>query len=243
MVKPLAALAGLVCGGSASAAHAACSLALVLALDVSASVDAQEYRQQLHGLAGALRAPKVQRQILDSAQAPIWLAAFEWSSTQYQRELLDWRPLSSRADIEAAADTLIRQSRQSSPPPTAIGAAMRYASSIFAGGPDCWRQTLDISGDGTNNDGPLPTHVHGDAAYQSVTVNGLVIGSDTATTGRDERQMELMELSAYFRRRVIHGPGAFIEIAHGFDDYERAMTRKLLRETKALRMGDAILAQ
>lgn len=231
------ALAGLISLALTRGTEAACNLALLLGLDVSASVDAEEYKLQLQGLAAALRSPEVQRQILATSDAPIWLAAFEWSSAEYQRPLLDWRPLRSSADIEAAAQSIVSQIRQSSPPATAIGSALRYATAQFADGPLCWRRTLDISGDGKSNDGPLPPHVHRDPDFRSITVNALVIGADTANTGRDERQLGIMELSAYFRRRVIHGPGAFIEIAQGFSDYERAMTRKLLRETKSLQLG------
>lgn len=222
--------------GLGGAAQAACSLALALGLDVSASVDEAEYRLQLDGLAAALRAPDVQRQILSNAETPIWLTAFEWAGADHQRSLLGWRPLSTARDIEAVARQLEATRRQRSTSSTAIGAAMRHASGLFERGPGCWRRTLDLSGDGTNNDGPLPNYVTRAAAYRGVTVNGLVIGADVSK-GRDERQMELMELSAYYRRRVIHGPGAFIEVAQGFEDYERAMTRKLLRETRALQLG------
>ncbi len=211
---------------------------MALGLDVSASVDTAEYRLQLDGLAAALRAPQLQRQILRDAHAPVWIVAFEWAGSDHQRVLIDWRPLGSAEEIEAVARQLEGVRRSRSSPSTAIGAAMRYASHLFDRGPVCWRRTLDLSGDGTNNDGPSPGDISRAVGYRDITVNGLVIGADRAM-GRDERQMALMELSAYFRRRVIHGPGAFIEVAQGFEDYERAMTRKLLRETRAMQLGAA----
>ena len=105
----------------------------------------------------------------------------------------------------------------------------------FQDGPDCWRYTLDLSGDGTNNDGPPPEEMR--AQLVGRDINGLIVALDL-TVGRDERQMDLMELSAYYRTRVIKGSDAFIEVAQGFGDFERAMTKKLLRETENVIIGD-----
>jgi hypothetical protein len=217
-------------------AQSACRQALLLGIDVSGSVDAREYRQQMRGLAGALLSPEVSQTFLLSPQAPVSLAVYEWSATTYQRIVQPWRTITSIADLEAVALRLRSETRRAGRGATAIGVSMDYAAWMFANGPECWKRTLDLSGDGKNNDGPFPEHVRLRPEFSDVTINGLVIGSDVSR-GRDERQMEVMELSAYFRRRVIHGPGAFIEVALGFADYQRAMERKLLRELEGLVIG------
>ena len=91
---------------------------------------------------------------------------------------------------------------------------------------DCERRTLDVSGDGTNNDGIAPELARRDAALAGVTVNGLVIGANVATLGR------------YYQQFVIQGPGAFVESAEDYDGFERAMRRKLLRELGVIEMSD-----
>jgi hypothetical protein len=209
----------------------ACRLALVLAVDVSGSVDPREYRLQLDGIGAALLDPDVSAQILATPETPVMLAVFEWSNSLYRREIINWIALDSYARLAEVAGILRGHYTRPKQGATAIGSAMLYADAMFERGPQCWYRTIDISGDGTNNFGPEPEDIRTLKAFEQVTINGLVIGSDNTTHGRDERQMEMMELSAYFRSRVIRGANAFIEIAQGFDDFERAMTRKLLRET------------
>ena len=216
-------------------AEAACRLALALGLDVSGSVDAIEYRLQLDGLAHALESPKVAAQILAQPETPVIIAVYEWSGAASQSLILDWTEITSDADLARVALSIRARTRQIvTDQATAIGAAIGFAAALFEAGPSCWTRTLDLSGDGKNNDGPRPIEVV--ERWQGFGINALVIGSD-ATRGRDERQMEVMDLSAYFRRRVIRGPGAFVEVALGFSDYERAMERKLLRETALPQMG------
>ena len=218
----------------ATSAEAGCRLALALGMDVSGSVDAGEYRQQLDGLANALTSAEVQSQVLQSPSQPIWVAAFEWAGQFNQRLLVDWTPLDSADRIASVAETLRTTQRKPGRNSTGIGGAMLYAERLFQQMPNCWEYTLDLSGDGTNNDGAAPDVVRRELPGRNI--NGLVIGL-SETVGRDERQMDLMELSAYYRRKVIQGPSAFIEVAVGFDDFERAMTRKLLRETRSALLG------
>ena len=216
------------------AAQAQCRLALALGMDVSGSVDQVEYRLQLDGLANALLNEEVQAQLLLTPDAPVWVAAYEWAGRFNQRLLVDWVALDSADAIRSVAATLRRTERRSGINSTGIGGAMLFAERMFERRPDCWRYTLDISGDGTNNDGPAPEEIRKRLVGRDI--NGLVIALDL-TVGRDERQMDLMELSAYYRKRIIQGPDAFIEVALGFEDFERAMTKKLLRETQNLMVG------
>lgn len=219
--------------GSGSA-QTGCRQALALALDVSGSVDAGEYRLQLDGLAEALTTPAVSGAILASG-APIALYVFEWSGPQYQRVLVPWTLIHDRPTLTGVARTLAETRRRPAPPSTALGTAMATGAMALRQAPDCWTSTLDISGDGKSNTGPRPQDVDDLPALAGVTVNGLVIltvDSMGAGPGMDD-------LVSYFENRVIRGPGAFVEVANGFEDYARAMERKLLREIKALAVGQA----
>ncbi len=206
-----------------------CRQALALGLDVSGSVDAREYRLQLDGLAAALTDPRVARALLSLPAAPVRLAVYEWSGPGYQHLLLNWTEVTDRATLDRIAARLAATGRQTAPPATGLGAAMRYGADLLDRQPGCWRRTLDISGDGRHNQAPHPREVKSRLEPRGITLNALVIGAD-APRGGDSRQPEIGALSSYFRAWVILGPGAFVQTALGFDAYQAAMTRKLLRE-------------
>ncbi|XDA97615.1 DUF1194 domain-containing protein [Sulfitobacter sp. LCG007] len=208
----------------AGGAQAACRQALALALDVSGSVDLHEYRLQLDGLVTALNDPEVRAILLSQPQAPVALLVFEWSGPGDQAVLVPWTTVDGPAALKAISTTLASAERRVTTPGTALGEAMTAGAAHLAGAPDCWKRTLDISGDGKSNLGPRPRDVKPDVTAEGVTVNGLVVGSDNA--GRDVTA----ELTAYFRAEVIIGPEAFVETALGYEDYAQAMARKLKRE-------------
>jgi len=212
---------------------AQCRQALVLGLDVSGSIDAREYRLQLDGLAGALLDQQVADALLIQPAAPVSLAVFEWSGPAYQRMLLDWTAIRDPATLAQVAARLTNKHRTPAPPGTALGNAMLFGAGLLANKSNCWKRTLDISGDGKHNFGPHPRDVQQALSTFPITVNALVIGADTATAG-GTRQVEIAELSSYFSAWVITGPGAFVETALGYDDYQAAMIRKLLRELQGM---------
>jgi len=213
-----------------------CRQALALGLDVSGSVDATEYRLQLNGLAGALSDPEVRQALLAMPGSPVHLNVFEWSGVTYRRQLLPWTAITDAEALQAAIDQLRTTRRDTSPATTAIGAAMDYGAWLLERKAGCWRRTLDISGDGQSNEGTRPRDVRDSGAMAGLTVNALVIGADNPATG-DRRADEIAELESYFRAEVIFGDDAFVETALGFHDYERAMTRKLLREISVFAIG------
>ncbi len=217
---------------------AACRQALVLALDVSGSVDSREYRLQLDGLAAALSNPQVRAALLAMPQAPVDMAIFEWSAPTYQRQLLPWTSITDAATLTPIITRLRSTTRQNAPPGTAIGTAMQTGAALLSGRDTCWKRTLDISGDGKHNNGPHPRDLRSAMEAQGVVVNALTIGVGTARIG-DRRQAEIAELQSYFRAYVIAGPGAFVETALGFEDYEAAMVRKLIRELEGLSIARA----
>lgn len=216
---------------------AACRLALVLALDVSGSVDAREYDLQVAGVATALQDAEVRSLILSDPAAPVELAVFEWSGSRYQRQIVDWTTLATPEAIDRVAARLGRWSRIPAPEATGIGSAMQVALGQIRDGPTCWRRVLDLSGDGKNNDWPSPRQVRESGVLGDITVNALVIGS--APLRGETRAAGMAELVAYFHAEVLHGPGAFVETALGYEDYSEAMKRKLLKELQTLVVGAA----
>ncbi|MEM1351084.1 MAG: DUF1194 domain-containing protein [Pseudomonadota bacterium] len=221
---------------SAWPAAAACRQALALGLDVSGSVDLREYRLQLDGLVAALNAPDV-RQILFSAPgAPVSILVYEWSGPQDQEVLVPWTALTGPDVLAEVSAGLARTERRAATPGTALGVAMQEGVRHLAEKQHCWKRTLDISGDGKSNLGPIPRYVKDDLGQSGVSINALVIGSDAPATG-DRRQADIAELSSYFRSEVILGPDAFVQTAIGFEGYEAAMTAKLERELERLEIG------
>jgi len=217
---------------------AQCRQALALGLDVSGSVDSHEYRLQLDGLAAALLRPEVQALVLSDPANPVRLAVFEWSESQFQRMLIDWSTLRSGSDLQAIAERLKTTHRAPAPQGTAVGAAMQFGAGLLARQPDCWKRTLDLSGDGKHNVGPHPRTAKSALSGAGITINGLVIGADDPGNG-DTRYVQIGELSAYYNAWVILGPGAFVETALGFEAYEDAMARKLIRELDTLVLSQA----
>jgi hypothetical protein len=226
----------LLLGLAAQDAQAQCRQALALGLDVSGSVDAIEYRLQLDGLAGALMRPEVQEAFLSFPASPVRLYVFEWAGSGSQRRLLPWTAIESAADLARVAGVLRATPRDPRDPATAVGQAMLFGARALAQQPDCWRHTLDLSGDGKSNVGPRPRDLKSDPRLSRVTVNGLVIGAMGSTVG-DRRQAEIGDIWAYFTVEVIRGDDPFVEVAVGFEDFENAMARKLLKELQTLVVG------
>ncbi len=212
------------------AADAACRQALAIGLDVSGSVDEVEYRLQLDGLAAALTSPEVAGTLLSDTAAPVRITVYDWSGPRDQRILLPWTGIDNAAALDAAAAVLTGFERSAGAPTTALGVARQAGLAMLETQGDCWRRTLDLSGDGISNAGPRPQDL--DPAPSDVTVNALVVLPPSG--GADA-----MALTAYFRAYVLSGPDAFVETASGFEDYEEAMRRKLLRELRSLTLGMA----
>ncbi|WP_368187315.1 DUF1194 domain-containing protein [Aestuariibius sp. HNIBRBA575] len=221
-------------GAFAGQASAQCRQALALGLDVSGSVDAQEYRMQLDGLRAALNDPKVVRALIGSYDHHVRLLVYEWSSADFQRILVPWTQMETQADLAQVSRQLSQTTRQSSGPSTALGSAMSFGLNALTQQSECWGHTLDISGDGISNTGPRPQDVSDQNGPDGAVVNGLTIG----VAIQDNLHIpQIGDLNAYYRAYVIRGPSAFVETAIGFEDYQNAMTRKLLRELQSIAIG------
>ncbi|MGB5865760.1 MAG: DUF1194 domain-containing protein [Sulfitobacter sp.] len=198
-----------------------CRLALVLAMDVSSSVDATEDTLQRSGVVAALTSPDVEAAFFAS-DLPVALAMYEWSGRYNQELILDWTLINNRADLVRAAEVVAASKRSHNDFPTAMGYALGYGAQMLERAPQCLRKTLDMAGDGHSNEGFPPSSAYREFAFDGVTVNGLVVNAADF-----EGEVGLMD---FYRDEVIYGPGAFMIVAQGFDDYERAMRRKLERE-------------
>ena len=222
----------------ATPAEAACRLALALALDVSGSVDAREYRLQLDGVAAALVAPEVQNAFFSQPGAQVEIAVYQWGAPWQQRILLDWTAVTSVQTLDRISLRLRNTSVTFKDPSTAIGSAMEFGIAMLSDRPDCWLRTLDISGDGPSNWGPHPDRIARGGAGDFITINGLVVNPE-ARDNIDKDLTEVTTLLEYYEAYVIRGPQGFVEIARDFDDFERAMTRKLTRELATVMVSEA----
>lgn len=213
----------------ATPVDAACRQALAIGLDISGSVDQHEHRLQLDGLAGALTDKTVQDAFVAIPNAPIRLFVYEWSGSGVQHPLVAWHDITDKSELDKIAALLRATTQRPKELRTALGRAMLFGANALNTQIDCWRLTLDIVGDGESNLGPRPRDIKELPAFLTITINALVIGSDTDNS-TDNKQSQIAELSAYFRSEVIQGPYAFVETAIGFKNFQQAMTRKLLKE-------------
>lgn len=195
----------------------ACRLALALGFDVSASVDETDYALQREGIVAALAAPEIRRAFLEPEE-PVALAVFEWGGRGRQRLVADWVLVESGADLDAVAAAVAAPGELRRWEPTAIGAALAYALDLFGSAPACGARTLDLSGDGRNNDWLPPGRVYAREDFGDIVVNGLAIGGHEA------------DIARYYADEVIRGPGAFVVTARRHADFPPAIRRKLERE-------------
>lgn len=199
----------------------ACSVALVLAIDVSSSVDSYEYQLQSSGMASAFRDPQVVDAIVGGGGAMV--SVVFWSGYPHQETRADWTLLQTEDEVASFAAELDGMGRTYAQFPTALGRAMQYIETIWSPETElCGRRVVDISGDGVNNSGPPTTSARRRLTERGITVNALVI------------EGEWPDPVAFYRENVIGGPGSFIEIARGYEDYARAFRKKLLREIQPL---------
>ena len=201
----------------------ACAVALVLAMDVSGSVDSKEYALQMNGLSDALGDPLVSEALV-SAKALVTLV--QWSGRSRQQVSIPWTAIATRKDVIALRTRVVEVERAYRNYATAIGEVLDRAIDLLKAAPyRCDRRVIDVSGDGKSNEGKRPVHTRARLDLEGITVNGLAIrGSEP-------------DIVPYFRERVIHGPNAFLEIADGYGDYPRAIRRKLISEL-AQRVAD-----
>lgn len=202
-------------------------LALAMAIDISGSIDPDEAKLQREGYVMAFRDPVIVQAILGGPNGRIAVAYYEWSDSWMQKLLIDWTLLDSEAAIAAFANRLadlpISIARR-----TSISGAIRYSIPLFGRSPyEPARKVLDISGDGSNNDGGLVTDMRYEALKDRIVINGLPIMNDRPNPFGFPNEADL---DKYYLHCVTGGPRSFVEVARNFEDFPRAVRKKLLQE-------------
>jgi hypothetical protein len=210
-------------------AATAVDLQLVLAVDVSRSIDEVEAELQRRGYVEALTNQRVIDAILSGEHKRIALIYTEWAGTHYQVVVIDWTVIDSPAAARRFADKLAEAPRTSQSW-TAVGAALAFAGQRFDNsGFESKRRVIDVSGDGRTNDGPPAELVRDRLVSQGIVINGLPVMMNRSNFGRPPDS----GLDKYYEENVIGGPGSFMIAAASFDDFGRAVRSKLVREISA----------
>jgi hypothetical protein len=214
----------------AARAEEAVDLLLVLAVDVSRSIDEDEARLQREGYRSAVTDPRVMEAIRAGMTGAIALAYVEWAGADYQRLVIPWTRISAPAEAAAWADTLARAPRVALSW-TSISGGLDFALRTLTESPfEGTRRVVDVSGDGVNNSGMPVEGVRDRLVAEGITINGLPIMNDRPTFGRPSP----IPLDQYYRDSVIGGDGAFLIAAEDFEAFGNAVRRKLVREIAEL---------
>ncbi|MBL6076972.1 DUF1194 domain-containing protein [Belnapia sp. T18] len=203
---------------------------LVLAVDVSRSVDEDEARLQREGYRNAVADPAVVEAIRGGMMGAIGLAYVEWAGAEYQRLVLPWARIAGAGDAQGWSERLAEAPRASLSW-TSISGALDFSLKVLNDAPfEATRRVIDVSGDGVNNSGGPVELARDRVVAEGITINGLPIVNDRPTFGR----MPPVPLDEYYRENVIGGPGAFVVVAEDFQSFGNAVKRKLIREIAAL---------
>ena len=209
------------------AAERAVDLELVLAVDISRSMDLAEAALVRQGFVRALRHPEVVAAIERGPLGRIAVTYVEWGGDRYQRTRVGWAEVSDAASAAAFAAAVERSSvilvEWTSISGAIAFAARRFEDNGFHGE----RRIIDLSGDGPNNSGPYVNLVRDRAVEDGIVINGLPIINDRPNL---YGYPPFPDLDLYYEDCVIGGPGAFMVVADGFTDFARAILRKLVTE-------------
>jgi hypothetical protein len=205
-------------------------LQLVLAADVSRSIDAEEFALQREGYAAAFADPRVLRAIRSGQLGRIAVCFVEWSGEWAQQVMVDWTVIRDEASAEAFAAALLLPARPFADR-TALGVAIDYAAAQFArSGHSSARRTIDISGDGTNTNGKAPAIARDQALAQGIVINALAILSPEPMPWNPYHTHPPGGLANYFRENVAGGPGSFVVVVEDFQSFAYAIANKLIKE-------------
>jgi len=209
-------------------------LLLVLAADVSRSVDEKKFKLQRDGYAAAIADPRVVRAMTAGPAGRIALCFIEWASNGEQTVVIDWIAVAGDGDAKGIS-ARVREAPRSFMGRTSISAAIDYSMAHLARSPfQAPRRVIDVSGDGTNNSGRPVTQARDEAIAAGVTINGLVILSEVPLPTNPQHTHPPGGLTAYYENNVIGGPGAFVLEAENFESFGQLMISKLIKEIAAV---------
>jgi Protein of unknown function (DUF1194) len=222
-------LAAIVAPAAARAAEDV-DLLLVLAVDVSRSIDATKFQLQRDGYAAAVADPRVLEAIRSGRTGRIGLTFVEWSGVGAQKVVIDWTTIGDSDSAKGFGDRLLEAPR-SFADRTSISGAIEFAMGQFDKAPfAATRHTIDVSGDGTNNAGRDVALLRDEAVAKGITINGLVILSDNPMSWNPDHTNPPGGLANYYRNNVVGGPGAFVLVAENFNSFGQAIIKKMIAE-------------
>jgi hypothetical protein len=199
-------------------------LALVLAVDISYSMDTEEQALQREGFAEAFRSPLVHEAIRGGMIGKIAVTYMEWAGSADQKVIVPWTVLDNPETLMAFADkiagTPLRRAQR-----TSIASAIDFSVGLLnESGVIPTRQVIDVSGDGPNNQGRLVTQARDDALAKGIVINGLPLML------KKPGYLDIPELDAYFKDCVIGGQGSFMVPVRDREQFPQAIKTKILLE-------------
>jgi hypothetical protein len=213
----------------AAAAATPVDLELVLAIDISRSIDDEEAKLQRDGYIAAFTNRRVIEAIAGGSIGAIAVTYVEWASYEYQRTVIPWTVIRDGESAAAFAEKIAALPRVSMSW-TSISGAIDHSVRLFGtGGFEGMRRVIDISGDGANNNGRPAGRARDDAVARGIVINGLPILNDRPNFGRPAEA----NLDVYYEHEVIGGPGSFMILAEDFHAFGSAILAKLIREIAA----------
>src|ERR1700692_3702990 len=205
-------------------------LLLVLAVDVSRSIDATKFQLQREGYAAAVADPRVLEAIRTGRTGRIGLTFVEWSGVGAQKVVIDWTTIGGADSAKGFGDRLLEAPR-SFADRTSISGAIEFAMGQFDKAPyEAARRTIAVSGDGTNNAGRDVAVLRDEAVAKGITINGLVILSDNPMSWNPDHTNPPGGLANYYRSNVVGGPSAFVMVAANFNSFGQAIVKKMIAE-------------
>ena len=205
-------------------------LLLVLAADVSRSVDVTKFQLQRDGYAAAIANPRVLEAIRSGRNRKIAVAFVEWSGFGNQKVVIDWMAIDGPKAAQDFGARLL-ESPRSFADRTSISGGIDFSVEQFARAPFASeRRTIDVSGDGTNNAGRDVGQARDQALAAGIIINGLVILSETPLPWNPEHTNPPGGLANYYRNNVTGGPGSFVLEAQNFNSFGQAIIKKLVAE-------------
>ncbi|MGE3145056.1 MAG: DUF1194 domain-containing protein [Pseudorhodoplanes sp.] len=199
---------------------------LVLAVDISYSMDPDEQQLQREGYMKALTSPEFLRALREGMHGKIAVTYFEWAGTHDRRVVVPWRvvegPESADAFVSELAAAPYRRAAR-----TSVAGAIEFGAALFeTGGFRGVRRVIDVSGDGANNQGPLDTVARDEALARGITINGLPVMVKRPSYAT----MDIDTLDIYYEDCVIGGPGSFVIPIREKDKFIEATRTKLVLE-------------
>jgi hypothetical protein len=203
---------------------------LVLAVDVSYSMDPDEQTLQREGYIAAITSREFMQALRQGMHGKVAMTYFEWAGSHHQEIIVPWRVIDGPESADGFAADIAR-AKYSRASRTSISSALLFGAPLFDGsGYRGIRRVIDVSGDGVNNNGPLVTLARDEVLAKGITINGLPIMLKRPTAAT----MDIDSLDIYFEDCVIGGPGAFVIPIKARDQFKEAIRTKLVLEVAGL---------